>query len=47
MTRLVRRWWWLAPAYLAAQLVAAFLLPGLTALVFGDLLPRVYAAVAR
>lgn len=38
MTR--RRWTLAVAAYLAAQLLALLILPALTALVYGDLLPR-------
>lgn len=43
MTR--RRWTIAVTAYLAAQLLALLILPALTALVFGDLLPRLWAAL--
>ena len=45
MILLVRRWWWLLPAYLVIEyVVAPALLAVLVPLVWGELVPRLVAA---
>jgi hypothetical protein len=46
MRRTIRRLWWIVPAYLVwAWVIAPIAAPILTVWVFGDLLPRLWAAL--
>lgn len=45
LLRFARRKWWIVPLAFALEAIGWFVVPGLSLLVFGDLLPRLAAAL--